>query len=99
MPLEIADEWDHLDDEERKQPHQAVDQVIASVKAGRTVDGDEVIRQGAASTGDIGKGEPGYTKPLATPMPPRYVPARRSGRGPKPTAEKHPRNLIRFAPA
>jgi hypothetical protein len=45
VPLEIADDWDDLDDEERKQLHQALDQAIASVEAGRTVDGDEVIRR------------------------------------------------------
>jgi hypothetical protein len=45
VPLEIADDWDDLDDEERKQLHQALDHAIASVQAGRTVDGDEVTRR------------------------------------------------------
>jgi hypothetical protein len=45
VPLEIADDWDELDDEERERLHQALDQAISSVQAGRTVDGDEVIRR------------------------------------------------------
>jgi hypothetical protein len=45
VPLEIADDWDELDDEERERLHQALDQAISSAQAGRTVDGDEVIRR------------------------------------------------------
>jgi hypothetical protein len=45
VPLEIADEWDELDAEERERLHQALDQAITSVQGGRTVDGDEVIRR------------------------------------------------------
>ena len=45
VPLEIADDWDELDDEERERLHQALDQAIRSVQAGHTVDGDEVIRR------------------------------------------------------
>ena len=45
VPLEIADDWDDLDDAERERLHQALDQAIASARAGHTVDGDEVIRR------------------------------------------------------
>jgi hypothetical protein len=42
--LEILDEEDDLDDEERASLHRALDEAIASVKAGQVVDGDEFIR-------------------------------------------------------
>lgn len=45
VPLESADDWDELDDEERERLHQALDQGIASVQMGRTVDGGEVLRR------------------------------------------------------
>jgi hypothetical protein len=43
--VEVLDEEDDMDDEERSRLHQALDQAIASVKAGQVVDGDEVIRR------------------------------------------------------
>jgi hypothetical protein len=43
--LQVVDSGDDLDDEEREQLHQALDQAIESVQAGRTVDGDQVIRR------------------------------------------------------
>jgi hypothetical protein len=45
VPLEIADDWDELDDEERARLHRALDQAIASVQMGRTVDGSDVLRR------------------------------------------------------
>jgi hypothetical protein len=41
--LQVVDSGDDLDDEERERLHQALDQAIESVRAGRTVDGEQVI--------------------------------------------------------
>jgi hypothetical protein len=43
--VEVLDEEDDMDDEERASLHQALDEAIASVNAGQGVDGDEVIRR------------------------------------------------------
>jgi hypothetical protein len=43
--LQVVDTGDDLDDEERKRLHRALDAAIESVQAGRTVDGNEVIRR------------------------------------------------------
>lgn len=43
--LQVVDSGDDLDDEERERLHRGLDQAIASVRAGRTVDGDEVINR------------------------------------------------------
>jgi predicted RecB family endonuclease len=43
--LQVVDSGDDLDDEERERLHEALDQAIESVRAGKTVDGDEVIRR------------------------------------------------------
>jgi len=42
---QVVDTGDDLDDEERKRLHRALDAAIESVQAGRTVDGNEVIRR------------------------------------------------------
>jgi len=43
--LQVVDTGDDLDDEERERLHRALDAAIESVQAGRTVDGNEVIRR------------------------------------------------------
>jgi hypothetical protein len=43
--LQLADAGDELDSEERERLHRGLDEAIASVRAGRIVDGDEVIRR------------------------------------------------------
>jgi hypothetical protein len=43
--LQVIDTGDDLDDEERERLHRALDAAIESVQAGRTVDGNEVIRR------------------------------------------------------
>jgi hypothetical protein len=45
VPLAIADEWDDLDSDERARLRAALDDAIASVGAGRTIDGDELLRR------------------------------------------------------
>jgi hypothetical protein len=41
VPLEVADDWDELDDEEREALHAAVREGFEDAKAGRTIDADE----------------------------------------------------------
>jgi hypothetical protein len=43
--LHVVDTGDDFDDEERARLHRALDAAIESVQAGRTVDGNEVIRR------------------------------------------------------
>jgi hypothetical protein len=43
--LHVVDTGDDLDNEERERLHRALDAAIESVQAGRTVDGNEVIRR------------------------------------------------------
>jgi hypothetical protein len=43
--LHVVDSGDDLDDEERARLHRALDAAIESVQAGRTSDGNEVIRR------------------------------------------------------
>ena len=43
--LRVVDAGDELGDEERERLHRGLDQAIASVRAGQTVDGDEVINR------------------------------------------------------
>jgi len=43
--LQLVDAGDDLDDEERERLYRGLDQAIASVRAGRTVDGEEVLRR------------------------------------------------------
>ena len=41
VPLEIADDWDDLDDEERAALHEALRESFEDAKAGRTIDAKE----------------------------------------------------------
>ena len=43
--LQVVDTGDGLDEEERERLHRALDAAIESVQAGRTVDGNAVIRR------------------------------------------------------
>jgi len=43
--LQVVDTGDDLDDEQRERLHRALDAAIASVQAGRSVDGNDVIRR------------------------------------------------------
>jgi hypothetical protein len=43
VPLEIADDWDDLDDEERAELHESIREGIEDVEAGRTVDARTAI--------------------------------------------------------
>lgn len=43
--LHVIDTGDDLDEEERQRLHLALDAALESVQAGRTVDGNEVIRR------------------------------------------------------
>ena len=46
VPLEISDDWDELDDEQRKALHQEIAASIADRKAGApTFDADEVLAE------------------------------------------------------
>lgn len=45
VPLQVSDDWDELEDDERDRLNQALDQAISSVQAGRAVDGHEVLRR------------------------------------------------------
>ena len=42
VPLEIADDWDDLDDEERAALHAAIEQAERELDAGRVVSEDEL---------------------------------------------------------
>jgi predicted DNA-binding antitoxin AbrB/MazE fold protein len=41
VPLEVADAWDDLDDEERATLHEAIREGFEDAKAGRTIDAKE----------------------------------------------------------
>ena len=45
VPLEIADDWDDLDDAERAALHEAIREGIADMEAGRTIDARTAIAQ------------------------------------------------------
>jgi hypothetical protein len=45
VPLEIADDWDDLDDAERAELHEAIREGIDDMEAGRTVDAKEAIAE------------------------------------------------------
>jgi hypothetical protein len=45
VPLEIADDWDDLDDEERAALHASIREGIDDLEAGRTVDARTAIAQ------------------------------------------------------
>jgi hypothetical protein len=41
VPLEIADDWDDLDDAERAELHEAIREGFEDAKAGRTIDAEQ----------------------------------------------------------
>jgi hypothetical protein len=41
VPLEIADDWDELDEEERAALHEAIREGFEDAKAGRTIDAEQ----------------------------------------------------------
>jgi len=41
VPLEIADDWDDLDDAERAELHAAIREGFEDAKAGRTIDAEQ----------------------------------------------------------
>lgn len=43
--LQVVDESDDLNDDEREQLHSALDEALVSVEAGKSVDGNEVIQR------------------------------------------------------
>ena len=43
VPLEVADDWDELDDVERARLHAAIREGFEDAKAGRTIGADEWI--------------------------------------------------------
>ena len=45
VPLEIADDWDDLDDEERAALHESIREGIEDMEAGRTVDARAAIAE------------------------------------------------------
>jgi hypothetical protein len=45
VPLEISDDWDDLDDEERAALHESIREGIEDMEAGRTVDARAVIAE------------------------------------------------------
>jgi hypothetical protein len=45
VPLEIADDWDDLDDEERAALHEAIREGFEEAKAGKTIDAEEWVAE------------------------------------------------------
>ena len=45
VPLEIANDWDDLDDAERAEMHEAIREGIEDMEAGRTVDAKTAIAE------------------------------------------------------
>jgi hypothetical protein len=41
VPIEIADDWDDLDDEERAALHEAIREGFEDAKTGRTIDAEQ----------------------------------------------------------
>lgn len=41
VPLEVANDWDNLDDEERAALHDAIREGFEDAKAGRTIDAEQ----------------------------------------------------------
>ncbi len=41
VPLDIADDWDDLDDEERAALHESIREDFEDAKAGRTIDAEQ----------------------------------------------------------
>jgi hypothetical protein len=45
VPLEIADEWDELDDEERAELHESLRESIEQMKAGETISLEQALAE------------------------------------------------------
>ena len=45
VPLEIADDWDELDDEERAELHESLRESIEQMKAGKTIDLEQALAE------------------------------------------------------
>jgi hypothetical protein len=45
VPLEIADEWDELDDEERAELHESLHESIEQMKAGQTISLEQALAE------------------------------------------------------
>jgi len=45
VPLEIADDWDDLDDEERAELHESLRESIEQMKAGQTIDFEQALAE------------------------------------------------------
>ena len=45
VPLEISDDWDDLDDEERAELHESLRESIEQMKAGKTIDLEEALAE------------------------------------------------------
>lgn len=45
VPLEIADEWDDLDDEERAALHESLRESVEQMKAGQTIDIEQALAE------------------------------------------------------
>lgn len=45
VPLEVADDWDELDDAEREALHEAIREGIQDMEAGRTIDAKTAIAE------------------------------------------------------
>jgi len=45
VPLEIADDWDDLDDEERAALHESLRESIEQMKAGQTIDIEQALAE------------------------------------------------------
>ena len=45
VPLEIADDWDDLDDEERAALHESLRESVEQMKAGQTIDIEQALAE------------------------------------------------------
>jgi hypothetical protein len=45
VPLEIADNWDDLDDEERAALHESLRESVEQMKAGQTIDIEQALAE------------------------------------------------------
>jgi hypothetical protein len=45
VPLEISDEWDDLDDDERAELHESLRESLEQMKSGQTIDLDQAIAE------------------------------------------------------
>jgi len=45
VPLEIADDWDDLDDEERAELHESLRESIEQMKAGKTISLEQALAE------------------------------------------------------